>query len=66
MNLYSSWVYQYILNAEWFVWGIIIVVLGFNLLSPFFLWYSLTETKITYNPLKYVKKLMDQDESAGS
>ncbi|QOR68292.1 hypothetical protein IM538_09410 [Cytobacillus suaedae] len=38
MNLYHTWVYEYILNASWFVWSIVIVVLGFNILSPIFIW----------------------------
>ncbi|MFZ3591735.1 hypothetical protein ACOI1C_21580 [Bacillus sp. DJP31] len=38
MNLYHTWIYEYILNASWFVWTVVIVVLGFNILSPIFIW----------------------------
>ena len=66
MNLFNTWIYQYFLNTEWFIWGIIVIVLGFTLLTPIFLWFSLTETKFKFNPIKYIKKLMDQEETAGS
>ncbi|WP_088104191.1 hypothetical protein [Halalkalibacter urbisdiaboli] len=66
MNLFNTWFYQNVLNTEWLVWGIIITTLGFNILSPIFLWYSLTETKFQFRPVRFIKKITGQEKSKGS
>lgn len=34
MDFYNSWIYRHFLNKEWFIWGVVIVILGGNLLFP--------------------------------
>ncbi|WP_027085758.1 hypothetical protein [Cohnella panacarvi] len=39
MDLYHSWVYERLLNTEWFMWTLVFSVLGINILSPLIVWY---------------------------
>lgn len=36
---YHLWIYTNILNTTWFVWIIVIAVLGANLFAPILLWF---------------------------
>jgi len=36
--LYDSWIYQYVLNTKWFMWTIVVTVLGSNILLPVWVW----------------------------
>lgn len=47
MNLYHTWIYQNVLNTEWFVWGIVIFIFAFNILSPILLWRVVTSKKMS-------------------
>ena len=38
MDFYHSWIYINILNAKWFIWTIVVIVLAFNVLSPIIVW----------------------------
>jgi len=38
VNFYHTWIYQHILNAPWFVWTIVVIILGLNLLFPVLVW----------------------------
>ena len=38
LNFYHTWVYKNVINADWLLWIIVILVLGFNVLSPVILW----------------------------
>lgn len=33
MDLYHSWIYVHILNAEWFVWSVVLFTFAANILS---------------------------------
>ncbi|MBO9596947.1 MAG: hypothetical protein J7559_03870 [Cohnella sp.] len=39
MDLYHSWIYERLLNTEWFMWTLVYLVLGVNILSPLIVWY---------------------------
>jgi hypothetical protein len=39
MDLYHSWVYERLLNTEWFMWTLVYFVIGINILSPLIVWY---------------------------
>lgn len=39
MDLYHSWIYERLLNTEWFMWTLVAFVLGVNILSPLIVWY---------------------------
>ncbi|MCX7571174.1 hypothetical protein OS242_14575 [Tumebacillus sp. DT12] len=52
MDLYHNWVYVHVLNTPWFVWGIVLIVLTFNLLSPVILWITFSGRKIRWQSIK--------------
>ncbi|WP_336787244.1 hypothetical protein [Paenibacillus sp. MMO-177] len=39
MDFYHSWIYQKMLNTEWFLWLIFGSLLALNFLSPIIVWY---------------------------
>ncbi|CAM3784943.1 hypothetical protein COLU111180_08210 [Cohnella lubricantis] len=39
MIFYHSWLYRSILNTEWFMWTMVYLVLGGNLLAPIVAWF---------------------------
>ncbi|WP_127533797.1 hypothetical protein [Paenibacillus kobensis] len=39
MDLYHSWLYQKIINTQWFMWTIVYVTLGINILAPAIVWF---------------------------
>lgn len=50
MDFYKSWIYTHFLNEEWFIWGVVAVILGGNLLFPALVWLLL-RGKPRKNPL---------------
>ncbi|MCT8139420.1 hypothetical protein H1D32_17955 [Anaerobacillus sp. CMMVII] len=66
MWLYNTWIYQNVINTEWMIWLIIVIVFGFNFLSPIFFYYALAEKKMKFNLTKYMKKFANSDQSTGS
>lgn len=57
MDLYHSWIYQYVLNTKFFVWTIIISVFVFNLLGPILVWFVMNSRSIPFlNKLTKNKK----------
>ncbi len=41
MDFYHFWFYEYVLNTQWFLYGIVGLVLLVNLTSPIWIWYLL-------------------------
>ncbi|SFJ30495.1 hypothetical protein SAMN02799624_03973 [Paenibacillus sp. UNC496MF] len=39
MDFYHSWLYRAIINTHWFMWIVIYVTLGTNVLAPVIVWY---------------------------
>ncbi len=66
MWLFNSWIYQNILNTEWFMWGIVITVFGFNFLSPIIVFFALSEKKLHLNFKKWIKDLKNKSQTTGS
>ncbi|WML53598.1 hypothetical protein RCG17_02650 [Neobacillus sp. PS3-12] len=48
MDFYHNWLYEYILNTNWFIWIIIILVMGGNIVSPILLWFLMSGKKIPF------------------
>lgn len=42
---YHFWLYQHVLNTEWFMWVIVYSVLGTNVAAPVIVWYRLHRNK---------------------
>ncbi|WP_394233911.1 hypothetical protein [Niallia oryzisoli] len=53
MDLYHSWIYVYVLNAKWFVWSTVVIVLAFNFLAPMIIWMVMTRRGFS---IKLIKK----------
>ncbi|MNF95266.1 hypothetical protein D3C84_780080 [compost metagenome] len=56
MDLYHSWLYQKVINTEWFMWIIVYVSLGINILAPIIVWVFL-------NFKHWIKKPEDRSNS---
>lgn len=41
MDLYHSWIYERLLNTEWFMWILVSAVFVLNVLGPLIAWYFL-------------------------
>lgn len=54
MEFYGTWLYRYVLNAEWVIWTFVITIMVLNLLSPIFIWMVMNGTPIT----KWLKERM--------
>ncbi|MDQ8734942.1 hypothetical protein [Paenibacillus sp. LHD-38] len=54
MDFYHSWIYQHVINTEWFMWSVVYLVLGINVLSPVLVWYAMNGKHIIkkYRELK--------------
>ena len=46
MNLYHTWIYEYILNAKWFMWTIVYIVFGLNIVAPAIIWGLMNGTAL--------------------
>lgn len=66
MWLFNTWIYQNILNTEWFLWGIIVFVFGFNIFAPIIIFISLSEKKTKFHFWKAIKKLANKSPSTDS
>lgn len=49
VDFYHNWLYQYVLNTNWFIWVIIIFVMGGNIISPIILWSLMGGKKIPFS-----------------
>ncbi|EFM10607.1 conserved hypothetical protein [Paenibacillus curdlanolyticus YK9] len=47
MDLYHSWIYMKVINTSWFMWSLVSVVLGLNLLTPLIIWYIINRKRLT-------------------
>jgi hypothetical protein len=58
MDFYHWWIYESILNAQWFVWTIVILVFLLNIFGPILIWF-----RINSKPLPFIhrKKKMNQN-----
>lgn len=43
---YHSWIYEKVLNTEWFMWILVYVMLGINVLAPLIAWYFTNGKKV--------------------
>lgn len=66
MALYDTWFYQNILNTEWLIWIIIYIIFGFNILSPIFIFFILSEKKMKFNIKKWLKNIKNKSQTTGS
>ncbi|THF77548.1 hypothetical protein [Cohnella fermenti] len=57
MDLYHSWLYRHVINTEGFMWTVVCLLLGFNILLPVFIWYFTRGRKIIKSYLKHKKRL---------
>ncbi|MCE4049492.1 MULTISPECIES: hypothetical protein [Bacillaceae] len=46
MNLYHTWIYEYVLNAKWFIWVIVYTVLALNVMAPVIIWGLMNGTAL--------------------
>lgn len=46
MDFYHSWIYQKVMNTEWFLWIIFYTLLAINVLFPLIVWYVMNGKKI--------------------
>lgn len=60
MDFYHSWIYINILNAKWFIWTIVVIVLGFNILAPILVWIVINGKKMPF--MKNKKKNKNGDK----
>lgn len=61
MEFYSTWVYRYILNAEWAIWSFVVLIMALNLLAPIFIWLIMNGTPITKVLKKKIKNKKDEN-----
>ena len=54
MDFFHSWIYVNILNAKWFIWTIVVLVLAFNIFSPLIVWAVINGRKVPV--FKYMDK----------
>jgi hypothetical protein len=57
MNFYHTWLYEYILNAKWFIWTIVVFVFAFNLIAPILVWFVMNS-----KPIPILKKLHKREK----
>ncbi|REE81023.1 hypothetical protein A8990_12069 [Paenibacillus taihuensis] len=65
MDFYHSWIYQKVINTEWFMWIIVCVVLGINIISPLIVWYFITGKKMVKKYIAH-KKQNQQPETGNA
>lgn len=46
MDLHDSWFYIHILNSTWFLWTLVVLVLGGNVLAPILIWLIMSSTPL--------------------
>jgi hypothetical protein len=63
MELYSTWLYRYVLNAEWAIWTFVVTIMGLNLLSPIFIWMIMNGSPVTKWLKKRMKKKQEEIDS---
>jgi hypothetical protein len=63
MEFYSTWLYRYVLNAEWAIWTFVVTIMGLNLLSPIFIWMIMNGSPVTKWLKKRMKKKQEEIDS---
>jgi hypothetical protein len=48
LNFYHTWIYEYFLNTGWFIWTIVVLVMGGNILAPIILWFLMSRREIPF------------------
>jgi hypothetical protein len=38
MDFYHNWIYQYIVNTQWFLWAVVGFFLAMNFIGPILIW----------------------------
>jgi hypothetical protein len=56
LDFYHSWLYRHLINTEWFMWVIVYVVLGINILLPLIVWYAMRGKEILRSYFKHKKQ----------
>jgi len=56
MNIYETWVYEYVLNTPWFLWSVFWLIFGVNSVSWIILWFFLSGRSIWHS--KTVKRFL--------
>lgn len=42
MDFYNNVIYEYVINARWFTWTIVLFIFGSNIIMPVFIWFFLS------------------------
>ncbi|GMK38570.1 hypothetical protein PCCS19_16240 [Paenibacillus sp. CCS19] len=58
MDLYHSWLYQKLLNTQWFMWTVVYLVFAVNALSPITV-YLIMNWKVIKERFQMKKKKSD-------
>ncbi|AZN38355.1 hypothetical protein [Paenibacillus albus] len=65
MDFYHSWIYQNVFNTEWFMWIVVCLILGINIIAPLIVWYFITGKKLLKRYLQHKKQNGQQRQGAG-
>lgn len=66
MNLYHTWIYEYVLNAKWFIWVIVYTVLALNVMAPVIIWGLMNGTALKKWGKMIVEKTKKENEAKES
>ncbi|WP_318505428.1 hypothetical protein [Bacillus sp. T3] len=58
MDFYHWWIYRNILNAQWFVWSVVIFIFIFNFLGPVLMWLTINSKPLPF----FTKKQKDEEK----
>jgi len=42
MDIYETWLYEYVINTRWFLWTVFATLFGLNVFSWVLLWFLLS------------------------
>ena len=60
MDFYHSWIYESILNAKWFIWSIVVIVLVSNFLGPLLVWFVVNSKAMPFKKKEKKEKSANQ------
>lgn len=38
MDWYHTWIYTHVINSNWFLWSVVIIIFAFNFIAPILMW----------------------------
>lgn len=48
MDFYHFWLYTHLLNTKWFLWTVIWMIFGFNIIGPIIVWYVMNGIQLPF------------------